>query len=101
MPHLELGVTPAHLRELAIVQQRAAGELVGAAGMVTDDAARVLVSHGVVSAATAEALQTVQRARAGVAAAIAARAGSLGENLVGSAGRYEITDQLSSTRLHL
>lgn len=99
MSHVELGVTPAHLHELAIHQQRVAAEVVSAGGRVRDGAAGVLTSHGPIASGTAGALQIVQRARAAAVAALAARSESLGEHLVGAAYRYEATDHISARRL--
>ncbi|MEH3139506.1 MAG: type VII secretion target [Mycobacterium kyogaense] len=99
MSHVELGVTPAHLRELAAVQHRVAAEVVYAGARVVDAGAQVLASHGSIASGTAGALQSVQHARALAAAAVAARSGSLGEHLVGAAHRYEATDDASARRL--
>ncbi|MBX7449063.1 ESX-1 secretion-associated protein [Mycolicibacterium sp. 3033] len=99
MSHVELGVTPAHLRELAIHQQRVAAEVVSAGCRVRDGDTAVLASHGAIASGTAGALQIVQRARAAAVAAVAARSESLGAHLFGAADRYEATDHASARRL--
>lgn len=99
MSHVELGVNPSHLRDLAGVQHRVAAEVISAGCRTLDAEARVLTSHGPIASGTAEALQIVQRARAHATEAIAARSGSLGEHLLRAARGYEATDEASARRL--
>ena len=99
MSHGHLAVTPAHLRDLAAVQQRVATEVVAAGCGALDGDVPVLASHGPIASATVAALRAVQQARAGAVAHISAQAGSLRDHLVGAAHRYETTDHASSRRL--
>lgn len=95
----DLRVTTACLRDLAAVQERAAGELAAATAMPEATPPAVRATHGVVASATSAALAAVQAARTDAGTRMASVSQGLGVRLGDSAGRYDRTDEAQRSAL--
>jgi hypothetical protein len=95
----DLRVTTAHLRELAAKQRLAASEIRSAAQVADGVDTSVRVTHGVISWATAAAVEAVQNARRTAGSEMEGVSEEMADNLDLSAAAYDRVDTLASSRL--
>jgi ESX secretion-associated protein EspC/F len=95
----DLRVTTAHLRELAAKQRQAATEIRSAAEVADGVDTSLRVTHGVISWATAAAVEAVQNARRAAGLELKGVSDGMADNLDVSAAAYGRIDGLASGRL--
>ncbi|WP_029112163.1 ESX-1 secretion-associated protein [Mycobacterium sp. URHB0044] len=95
----DLRVTTTYLLELAAKQRQAAGEIRSAAQVADGVDTSVRVTHGVISWATAAAVEAVQNARRAAGSEWEGVSDEMADNLELSAAAYDRVDSLASGRL--
>ncbi|OBB13780.1 hypothetical protein A5761_19305 [Mycolicibacterium setense] len=96
----DLRVTTAHLHELSARQDQAATCLAMATGAVEGVDASVRVTHGPISASTAQAVEAALTARRAAGAGLASASQDLGDKLACAASSYDRTDAMASGALN-
>jgi ESX secretion-associated protein EspC/F len=87
-----LRVTTAHLRDLAVKQQKAATEIRGATHVIEGVDTAVRISHGVIAWSTAAAVEAIQNARQSSGNAMAEASEGMRDRLFDAATRYDQVD---------
>ena len=95
----ELRVTTSHLRALSRRQAVAASDIAVATSMSAPEVAAVRATHGVIAAASADALAAIDVSRRDAGTRMADISHRLSERLDLAAARYEFVDGASSARL--
>jgi hypothetical protein len=95
----DLRVTTAHLRELAVKQRQAAAEISTAAEVADGVDTSVRETHGVISCATAAAVEAVQNARRAAGSEMEGVSEEMADNLELSAAAYDRVDALAGSQL--
>jgi Excreted virulence factor EspC, type VII ESX diderm len=94
-----LRVTTAHLRDLAVQQQKAATDIRGATHVIEGVDTAVRISHGVIAWSTAAAVEAIQNARRRSANAMAEESEGIRDRLFDAATRYDQVDGAIGVRL--